>query len=51
MTEEELAKLRSIIAALQDIHDSVQAGRRIREFAISDIEEEIDALSTLLNQL
>ena len=51
MTEEQLKKLAGIIAALQDIQDSVKAGKRLREYAESDLLEEIDALSDFVNSL
>lgn len=51
MTDDELTKLASIITALQDIHDSVKAGRRNREFAIFDLEEEIEALADFTKKL
>jgi hypothetical protein len=48
MTERELSSLRSIIRALQDIHDSVSDGRRNRHFAIDDLKVDANYLKALI---
>lgn len=47
MNEDELAKLRNIIAALQDIHDAAKARKRFRDYIVTDLEEEAESVATL----
>lgn len=53
LTLGEVKKLRSIISGLQDVLNSSQRAHspRLREFCVSDLEEEYDLLGELIEKL
>lgn len=50
-SDEELKELSTIIKNLEDIHESVEMDKRDRDFAINDLEEDLESLRKFVNKL